>query len=254
MKILNTKADLKLIPKETKLALVPTMGALHEGHLSLIKLAQANADQVIVSIFVNPTQFAPSEDLESYPRPIDEDIEKLEALKVDYLFLPEEKTLYPNGREITHYANKELSNKLCGLNRPGHFDGVCTVVYKLFDLIKPDYAVFGEKDFQQLLIIRDLVKQEDLNVEILAAPILREKDGLAMSSRNVYLNHRERLFASELNICLKEIASGEKYIHEAQYYLESLGFEIDYLVEEWQRIFIAAKIGSTRLIDNISIN
>lgn len=254
MKILKTKADLNSIIRETKLALVPTMGALHEGHLSLVKLAQSKAGQVMVSIFVNPTQFAPNEDLDNYPRPIDADIQKLESVNVDYLFLPSEQTLYPNGREITHYANNDLSDKLCGLNRPGHFDGVCTVVYKLFDLIKPEFAIFGEKDFQQLLIIKDMVKKENLNIEIIAAPILRELDGLAMSSRNVYLNPRERLFASELNLCLKEIASGEKYIHEAQYYLESLGFEIDYLVEEWQRILIAAKIGSTRLLDNVALN
>jgi pantoate--beta-alanine ligase len=254
MKILKTKSDLELIIREKKLALVPTMGALHDGHLSLVRLAHECSDEVIVSIFVNPTQFGPNEDLDKYPRPIETDINKLKDLKVDYLFLPDEKILYPNGREITHYANDDLSNALCGLNRPGHFDGVCTVVYKLFDLIKPDLAVFGEKDYQQLLIIKDMVRVENLVVEIIAAPILRESDGLAMSSRNLYLNKEQRLFAAELNRCLRQIVSGEKYIHEAYYYLESLGFEMDYLEEKWNRVFIAAKIGSTRLIDNIAFS
>lgn len=251
MKILKTKSDLESISRTTKLALVPTMGALHEGHLSLVKLAQKNADQVVVSIFVNPTQFAPNEDLDKYPRPLEEDIKKLESLNVDYLFLPDEELLYPNGQELSHYADKELSNILCGLNRPGHFDGVCTVVYKLFDLIKPDAAVFGEKDYQQLLIIRDMVRKEKLDIEIINAPILREVDGLAMSSRNVYLNLDDRKKATALNEQLTYISKGEKNIAEAKQYLEELGFKVDYLEKAYGRIFIAAKIGSTRLIDNI---
>ena len=133
MQILKTKTDLKKIQDNTKLALVPTMGALHEGHLSLVKIAQSYAETVIVSIFVNPTQFGPNEDLSKYPRPIEDDIKKLESLNVDFLFLPDASELYPKGLEITHFANKELSEALCGLNRPGHFDGVCTIVYKLFD-------------------------------------------------------------------------------------------------------------------------
>ncbi len=251
MKILKTKADLKLISREKTLSLIPTMGALHEGHLSLVNLAQTSADQVIVSIFVNPTQFGPNEDLEKYPRSIEEDIKKLEALNIDYLFLPSEAVLYPNGRVLTHYANKELSNALCGLNRPGHFDGVSTVVYKLFDLIKPDSAIFGEKDYQQLLIIKDMVENESLDIEIIGAPILREKDGLAMSSRNVYLSIEDREKVAELNKCLGAIVNNQESVEKVKVYLSSLGFELDYLEKLWGRVFIAVKIGSSRLIDNL---
>jgi pantoate--beta-alanine ligase len=253
MQILKTKNDLKKIQSKTKLALVPTMGALHEGHLSLVKISQSYAETVIVSIFVNPTQFAPNEDLSKYPRPIEDDIKKLESLNVDFLFLPDASELYPQGLEITHYANKELSQALCGLNRPGHFDGVCTVVYKLFDLIKPDYAIFGQKDYQQLLIIKDLVRTEQIMLEIIEAEIFREADGLAMSSRNVYLNKEERLLAPELNRALKSVAQSKQSIDEAKLELISLGFELDYLETRWNRIFVAAKIGSTRLIDNLAL-
>lgn len=253
MQILKTKNDLKKIQDKTKLALVPTMGALHEGHLSLVKIAQSYAETVIVSIFVNPTQFGPNEDLSKYPRPIEDDIKKLESLNVDFLFLPDASELYPQGLEITHFANKELSHALCGLNRPGHFDGVCTVVYKLFDLIKPDYAIFGQKDYQQLLIIKDLVKTQQIMLQVIEAEIFREADGLAMSSRNVYLSKEQRLLAPKLNKALKSVAQGKQSIDEAKLELISFGFELDYLETRWDRVFIAAKLGSTRLIDNISL-
>jgi len=229
------------------------MGALHAGHSSLIEIAREYSKKLVVSIFVNPTQFGPSEDLENYPRPIEDDISKLKKLDVDYLFLPEQELIYPDGLEVTHYADKDLANALCGLNRPGHFDGVCTVVYKLFDLVKPKYAVFGEKDFQQLKIIQDLVVRENLDIEIISAPILREEDGLAMSSRNLYLDPDERQKAAKLNQVLKAIVENRKSIDEAKKEILELGFELDYLEEKWGRVFLAAKLGQTRLIDNMAL-
>lgn len=254
MKILRSQKELasELYSREQALAFVPTMGALHAGHLSLIDIAKNHAPLVIASIFVNPTQFGPNEDFDNYPRTIDDDIAKLESEGTDYLFLPSVEEIYPNGQEITHHADKDLANRLCGLNRPGHFDGVCTVVYKLFDLVKPDFAIFGEKDYQQLMIIKDLVTKEKLELEIIPAPILREADGLAMSSRNAYLSPEDRLKAVSLNKVLRSLVSGESDFSEAKNFLLDQGFELDYLERAWDRIFVAASLGKTRLIDNMS--
>jgi pantoate--beta-alanine ligase len=252
VKILKTQQDLEFLKDIDDLAFVPTMGALHDGHLALVKAAQEKASKVVVSIFVNPTQFGPKEDLDQYPRPIEEDIAKLEKLAVDFLFLPGLELIYPDGEKITHKADKGLSNALCALSRPGHFDGVVTVVYKLFDLIKPQCAVFGEKDFQQLLIIEAMVKKENLNIEIIRAPIYREADGLAMSSRNQYLSKDQRELAPLLYNGLLRLQKSEISSEDLKKELETKSFQVDYVEKLWRRLFIAAKIGSTRLIDNIA--
>lgn len=252
MKILKKEND--LIDLEADLAFVPTMGALHAGHLELVEIAKATNKKVVVSIFVNPTQFGKNEDLDKYPRTLDDDKQKLKNLDVDYLFLPDQNLIYPQGLSITHFANDNLTHCLCGLQRPGHFDGVCTVVYKLFSLLKPQIAVFGEKDYQQLMIIKDLVKQENLNIEIIQAPIVRENSGLAMSSRNQYLTDLQKQDAALLYENLLKIKNQDLTIEEAKVFLTTKGFEIEYLETRWNRLFIAAKLGTVRLIDNIAWN
>jgi len=177
-----------------KIVLVPTMGALHEGHLSLVKLAGDTGDRTIVSIFVNPAQFAPNEDFGSYPREYDEDLEKLTQLDVDLVFMPPRQEIYPDDFS-THVEVRGLSQGLCGVSRPHFFGGVATVVAKLLNQCRPDVAIFGEKDYQQLLIIRRMARDLDMDVEILGAPLVREQDGLAMSSRNAYLTRQERATA-----------------------------------------------------------
>jgi len=174
-----------------RIAFVPTMGALHDGHLSLVREAKRRGNRVVVSIFVNPTQFAPAEDFAAYPRNFDRDSSLLEAEVIDVLFHPSAEDIYPPGNQ-THVEVKELSNILCGAQRPGHFQGVATVVTKLFNLVGPHVAIFGEKDYQQLQIIRRLVRDFFLDVEIVGHAIVRERDGVAMSSRNAYLNADER--------------------------------------------------------------
>ena len=252
MKILKTENDLNDL--DTDLAFVPTMGALHAGHLELVRIAKATNKKVVVSIFVNPTQFGKNEDLDKYPRTLDDDKQKLKSLDVDYLFLPDQALIYPQGLVITHYANDNLAHCLCGLQRPGHFDGVCTVVYKLFSLLKPQIAVFGEKDYQQLIIIKDLVKQEKLNIEIVQAPVVREDSGLAMSSRNQYLTDLQKQDAALLYENLAKIKNQELTIEDAKVFLTTKGFQIEYLEQRWKRLFLAAKLGTVRLIDNIACN
>jgi pantoate--beta-alanine ligase len=243
-----------------KVAFVPTMGALHEGHLSLVEIAKKHAEIVWVSIFVNPLQFGPSEDFSKYPRTLDNDIAMLTTLGVDYIWAPSVEEMYGetvNGERSTVKADPELTNRLCGLNRPGHFDGVCTVVKLLFDLIQPDVAVFGEKDYQQLMVIREMVSRLKLPVEIIGAPILREASGLAMSSRNRYLSAAERKVADNIYQNLYYLSSlnsiSEQDLKQAKTKLEELGMSVDYLEMHWGRIFVAAKVGSTRLIDNVKI-
>ncbi len=236
--------------------LVPTMGALHEGHLSLIEIAKKQADIVWVSIFVNPLQFGPSEDFGKYPRTLENDIAMLEALEVDYVWAPSVEEMY--AQKVNNiYANPELASRLCGLNRPGHFDGVCTVVKLLFDLIQPDIAVFGEKDYQQLMVIKEMVSRLKLAIEIIGAPILREPSGLAMSSRNRYLNAAERKLADNIYQTLYYLSGlspiTERDLALAKDKLEALGIKLEYLEIYWDRVLIAAKVGSTRLIDNISL-
>jgi pantoate--beta-alanine ligase len=258
-----------------KIAFVPTMGALHAGHLSLVDLAHKNADAVVSSVFVNPTQFGPKEDFSRYPRQEAADADMLQKSGVDILFLPTVDIIYPGGAASDIRVPEPFSSILCGAFRPGHFDGVATVVARLLKLVQPTHAVFGEKDFQQLMVIRWLVDALKLGVTILPAPILREKDGLAMSSRNAYLTPEERALApllfhtlnSVAESCKKDTPIGEALAKEEQHLTEK-GFAVDYLeiraeknlapltkiTAEPARIFVAAHLGKTRLIDNISVN
>ena len=268
MKILYNLEELEIAKNEYKqggIAFVPTMGALHAGHLSLINKANSVADKVIVSIFVNPLQFGPNEDFTKYPRNIDKDLALLRNKKVDYLFYPSfTKDELLKIKQVS--AEPKLADILCGKFRKGHFDGVATIVNYFFELIEPNYAVFGEKDYQQLKIIEAMVNNLSLNVKILAAPILREASGLAMSSRNVYLNQSSRLKADEiyknLNSMSEEIskilAGGIERNKKLQRIIDSYkekfinsGFELDYLEYHWSRILIAARIDGVRLIDNM---
>ena len=196
-----------------RIAFVPTMGFLHEGHLSLMRKAREHADEVVISIFVNPAQFGPNEDFDSYPRAVEEDIAKATGAGAHTVFLPTEAELYPDGFQ-TYVELEKLPRHLCGLSRPVFFKGIATVVTKLFNIVRPDVAVFGEKDFQQLAIIRQMVRDLHLDVEILGGPIVREKDGLAMSSRNAYLTPDQRSAATFLHETLgaaqKMVATGER--------------------------------------------
>ena len=258
------------------IAFVPTMGNLHDGHISLVELASERAQHVVVSIYVNPLQFAPHEDFDSYPRTLQDDLDKLAAVDTDLVFTPDTTLIYPQGeRENTFVEVPQLSDILEGEFRPGFFRGVATVVLKLFNMVQPDFAVFGEKDFQQLLVIRRMVEELDLPIEIVGAPIIRESDGLAMSSRNGYLDEderaRSRLLSETLAAFCDQIKLGvsvEKAEQEAVRQLQSEGFIVDYvsLREASQLrkvgtddlkntpelvVLAAAKVGTTRLIDNM---
>lgn len=213
MKVARTKRELRELPGQAAkpVVLVPTMGALHPGHASLISLARKKAGKsgtVVVSIFVNPIQFDRGSDLESYPRPVDADLEICEQNGADIVFLPEAGEMYAPDRSVT-VVESSLSEHLCGATRPGHFDGVCTVVLKLFNLTRCDAAVFGEKDFQQLAIIRRMIRDLDLDVEIIPHPTVREEDGLAMSSRNTRLSLQQRADAPRIREALLA-AAGQK--------------------------------------------
>lgn len=255
------------------IALVPTMGALHAGHMALIELAKLHATKIVGSIFVNPKQFGPNEDFESYPRALEADKEKVSAAGVDLLWVPTPATMYPPGF-ATNVSVGGLTEVLCGQARPGHFDGVATVVTKLFTQIRPDVAVFGEKDWQQLAVIRQLTADLNLGVKIIGAPIVREADGLAMSSRNAYLTAEERQVAAYLPRVLQqaiaEIAAGTPVpdcVRRASSALIAAGFaSVDYLhliapdtldiLETYRisaRIVVAARLGKTRLIDNMPL-
>jgi pantoate--beta-alanine ligase len=198
---MQARAD-KLRCAGKKTAFVPTMGYLHEGHLSLLRIGRKKADDLVLSIFVNPAQFGPNEDLSSYPRSLERDLEMAEKEGVDAVFVPTEKALYPEGYQ-TYVALEKLPGHLCGLSRPVFFRGVATVVTQLFNIVKPHVAVFGEKDFQQLAIIRQMVKDLKFDIEIVGGPIVREADGLAMSSRNAYLQDHMRPAALSLSRALK---------------------------------------------------
>ena len=256
-----------------KVAFVPTMGALHAGHLSLVEIARELAEIVVVSIFVNPTQFAPGEDFERYPRQEEADLAKLEG-HVEIVWLPGVEDIYPDGavRTVTAPGNVQV---LCGASREGHFDGVATVVKRLLEVVQPDMAIFGEKDYQQLHMIRELVKTHALPVKIVHAPIVREEDGLAMSSRNRYLSDDARKKAPLVFTVLRQIAQavyqGETrlgtLLDDARNRLDKAGFVLEYLelrdaetlasvsspLHAPARIFIAVYLGNTRLIDNIEI-
>jgi pantoate--beta-alanine ligase len=254
-----------------KVSFVPTMGALHEGHLSLLKMARKLGDGLVLSIYVNPTQFGPKEDVEKYPRDLEGDLFKVKNIPVDCVFFPSNKVMYPNGY-ATFVEVEKLSDCLCGSSRKGHFRGVTTVVLKLFNAVKPHVAVFGEKDFQQLTIIRRMVRDLNLSVEIKSHPIVREGDGLAMSSRNAYLNPDERKAALSIFRSLKVAedlikdgeTSCEKILAEVRKTIESSKIpKVDYAkfvdaetLAELPRfkapalLAVAAFVGKARLIDN----
>jgi pantoate--beta-alanine ligase len=255
-----------------RLGFVPTMGALHEGHLSLVRAARAACDNVAVSIFVNPTQFGPDEDLGKYPRSFERDHELLEREHVDFLFSPSADEMYPPGA-VTWVTVEELSGKLDGRSRPTHFRGVTTVVSKLFHIVEPHMAFFGQKDAAQLAIIRRMVRDQNFSVEIVACPIVREPDGLAMSSRNAYLNPEQRKEALVLHRSLMRVrqltAAGERNAEKlrqaglAEFSRES-AVRLDYfeivdpdaldpveLISRGTLVAAAAYVGTTRLIDNI---
>jgi pantoate--beta-alanine ligase len=257
-----------------RIALVPTMGNLHEGHLRLIDEAKQHADRCVVSIFVNPTQFGPSEDFAAYPRTPDEDCALLEARETDAVFLPTVEMMYPHGEAVSTSITvpEELANILCGASRPGHFNGVATVVTKLFNLVQPDVAVFGEKDYQQLLVIRRMVADLNIPVEIIGQATIREANGLAMSSRNRYLSDEQRGQAAQLyvslQVCCERLQAGERDIATieamAVEQLEAAGFEPDYVsirraadlglpgaADKELVILAAAGLGKARLIDNL---
>ncbi|ELP5153337.1 pantoate--beta-alanine ligase [Escherichia coli] len=262
----------RLCMEGKRVALVPTMGNLHDGHMKLVDEAKARADVVVVSIFVNPMQFDRPEDLARYPRTLQEDCEKLNKRKVDLVFAPSVKEIYPNGTETHTYVDVPgLSTMLEGASRPGHFRGVSTIVSKLFNLVQPDIACFGEKDFQQLALIRKMVADMGFDIEIIGVPIMRAKDGLALSSRNGYLTAEQRKIAPGLYKVLSSIAdklqAGERDLDEiiaiAGQELNEKGFrsddiqirDADTLLEVSENskravILVAAWLGDARLIDN----
>lgn len=246
MKICRTHRELKeAASNEGRVGFVPTLGALHEGHLSLVEFAKEHADFVVVSIFVNPTQFAPGEDFEDYPRDTDRDVLLLEGIGVDCVYLPEAEEIYPDGVKVSVKAG-EAAKGLETDFRPHFFDGVCSVVHRLFELVEPDVAVFGKKDYQQLMVIHEMVETHDMEIEILGAPIVRDEYGLALSSRNAYLSDEGLAIARHLNSVLKSE-------HPTPEALLNGGFDkVDYIEARWGRILAAAWIGKTRLIDNIA--
>jgi len=255
-----------------RLGLVPTMGALHDGHLSLVRAAETQCDAVVASLFVNPLQFGANEDLDSYPRTFERDCELLEREGIDFLFAPAAKAMYPAGA-VTYVIVEGLSDKLCGRSRPGHFRGVTTVVAKLFDIVEPDLAFFGQKDAAQVAILRRMVRDLNFAVEIIVCPIVREPDGLAMSSRNAYLSPEERKAGLVLHRALVEVKrhfdQGErqsaKLIEAGKGVLaQEPGVRPDYLeivdpetldplldLNRPALVAVAAFAGTTRLIDNI---
>ena len=281
LKVISTKKELKSYLKSLcgTIGLVPTMGALHNGHKSLIEAANKENDFVVVSVFVNPTQFGPNEDYDKYPRTLDKDVELAKEGGTDIIFAPSPKEMYTD----IYFEEKETTlvcppykyvNRLCGKSRPGHFDGVCTVVSKLFNLVKPNRAYFGQKDAQQLFIIQKMVEELDFDIEIKKCPIVRELDGLAISSRNTYLSESDRKKAVNISLALKKAKElKDKGIKEAQTLIDTAfsyleGFDVDYIeivsLEDFTKIdtinnkalmLIAAKTPETkvRLIDNMEL-
>jgi pantoate--beta-alanine ligase len=257
---------------DLSIGLVPTMGNLHEGHIALVQAALARADRVVTTVFVNPLQFGPGEDLEAYPRTLAQDAARLAAAGSHLLFAPSDATMYPNGRAgHTIVEVPGLSAELCGASRPGHFRGVTTVVAKLFNMVQPDVAVFGKKDYQQLMLIRRMTADLDMPIEIEGRPTVREPDGLAMSSRNGYLTADERTRAPALFATLQRLAAAvaagtDPAVAEGDGIraLTAAGFEPDYVSVRRQRdlappgeddralvVLAAARLGRARLIDNL---
>jgi pantoate--beta-alanine ligase len=256
------------------LALVPTMGALHAGHIALVRRARRKADRVVVSIFVNPAQFAPHEDFSTYPRPFDADLAVLRDLEVDLVWAPQLDVMYPPQFATRIIVKGPAEADLEDRFRPHFFGGVATVVAKLFTQCRPDYAMFGEKDYQQLKTVTRMARDLDLRVEVVGVPTVREQDGLALSSRNTYLDAKERAVAPSLyrvlNACAARIAAGEpmaKVVSEGAIELEEAGFALDYLEARRAetlaraetrddgplRLLVAARLGKTRLIDNVAV-
>lgn len=263
------------LKKKGRIALIPTMGSLHDGHLSLVTLAKKKADFVVVTIFVNPKQFSPKEDLSCYPRDEKGDLEKLRHAGVDLVFMPKLRNMYPDDFQ-THVHVEKVTQVLCGASRPGHFQGVATVVLKLFNLIQSDIAVFGKKDFQQLVTIQKMVRDLNLPICVLGAPIVRDKDGLAMSSRNVYLNLEERRDAHAIRRALVKIKEATQKKNLTSRQIHSLfckilpakkSIHVDYVAcvdrhtlqpmvktkKNHTLIAVAVFFGKTRLIDNVEV-
>lgn len=234
--------------KNKKIGFVPTMGALHQGHATLFGKSKSENQITVASIFVNPTQFNNASDLREYPNKIEEDLELLNKLEVDFCLLPSVEQMYPDNYQFS-LEEKNFSKILCGKFRPGHFSGVLTVVLKLFNLVKPTNAYFGEKDYQQFLLIKEMVSALFLPINVVGCPTVREVDGLAMSSRNLRLSEAQRkkatIFAGELK--------SKKSCSEIMESLEKNGFKVDYIEEIFGRRFGAATIGEVRLIDNVSL-
>ena len=274
MQILTHIDEVRRYRKGVKrLAFVPTMGNLHDGHLSLVKLAKQHADEVIVSIFVNRLQFGPNEDFDRYPRTFEDDCAKLRSVGCDAVFHPDETELYPEPQAFAVEPPPELATILCGAFRPGHFRGVCTVVAKLFNIVQPDAAVFGLKDYQQFFILKKMVEQMGLPIEMIGGEIVREANGLAMSSRNRYLSASEREQAALMNQVLCDVAEGMKQggtvqslVDAAKQRLTEAGWRVQYVEARdaktlatasagtpAHQILAAAYLGQTRLIDNLRV-
>lgn len=264
MIVVKSRAELEeqRVKIEGALAFVPTMGALHEGHISLCALAKKRSPNTAVSIFVNPTQFGEGEDLDSYPRTLDGDLEKLEALGVTLVYVPKVDDIYPDGAAADIKAGAAAEGLETDF-RPHFFDGVVSVVHRLFTQVKPDIAIFGEKDFQQQMVIREMVSDHDMPIIIVAAETVRDEFGLALSSRNAYLSEEELGIARMLNQIMYGVAHG---IHEgvdignacnnAGAMLKECGFDkVDYVAyqKDWNRVLVAAYLGKTRLIDNCAV-
>jgi pantoate--beta-alanine ligase len=277
MEIINTAKQMQLLSEQSRLdgkiiGFVPTMGYLHDGHLSLMRIARELCDFLVVSIFVNPSQFAPNEDFDSYPRDFQRDLDLTEKELVDLVFAPDASELYPEEFQ-TYVSLEKLPGRLCGLSRPVFFRGVATVVAKLFHIVKPHKAVFGKKDYQQLLVIRQMVRDLNMDIEIIGGETVREKDGLAMSSRNAYLSEEQRVSALSLYKALMTVqelvlsgkVDSSELVREAEKFISSFpDTKIDYAaicdpetLEDMHTIdrpalmALAVKVGSTRLIDNM---
>jgi pantoate--beta-alanine ligase len=271
--IVNMREEIKFLRCKTlTIGFVATMGYLHQGHLSLIERSKSENDITIMSIFVNPIQFGENEDFSKYPRDLNRDIELADMEAVDFVFIPEANELYP-GNYSTYVIENKLSNVLCGKSRPTHFKGVTTIVNKLFNIIKPDRAYFGQKDYQQYLVLKKMTEDLNMDIDLIVCPILREFDGLALSSRNIYLNNKDRAKALSLSKSLKEaekiINNGEKskgfILKYIKKYILSYGkCDIEYveilnaddlsdvkIIENKILIAVAVKYGPTRLIDNV---
>lgn len=280
MEIAHTTNELRAQMREWRrigehIALVPTMGNLHDGHLSLVALAREHADRVVVSIFVNPTQFSEDDDFDQYPRTLERDKMILKRCNVDLVFIPDDETIYPFGIDnATSVTVPILTEELCGIGRPGHFDGVTSVVSRLFSLVQPDVAVFGQKDYQQWLVIRRMAEDLSLPIKIFSGQTIREEDGLALSSRNQYLSEEDRMIASELYATLTDIGSelqaGNRNFaqleEEAAARLNDKGFRTEYFSirraddlaapdrdDDELVVLAAAELGKARLIDNLVV-